>query len=63
MIYVKIASANDDNRPDREDIKSEDNWTIVAQGVTYQQVLTCLVEAANDEEFSIENSWLRITSD
>jgi len=63
MLYIKIASADVENRPDREDVKSIDNWEGIAAGRTYKELLSNLLENANDEEFTIIKSWLMLTGE
>lgn len=60
MIRILLASAAIENRPDREDIKDITNWTLIASGRNYEEALENLVEAANNEDFSVENNWLMI---
>jgi len=35
------------------------NWESIATGETLEELIECLLEAANDEYFNISNSWLR----
>jgi len=60
--YVEIASADDVDRPDPKmnNTQQQEDWDIIAVGTTPEEVLKDLVESANNENFSLENSWLRI---
>jgi hypothetical protein len=64
MTKIYIGSADNTKRPfsidDPLDEQSLDNWKLLASGDTAIEALTDLVELANDEQFSIENNWLRV---
>lgn len=59
--HIEIASANDEERDDQQ-FPSE-NWVSVASGRSYEEVLEYLLRAINDDDFSNDNSWLRLVKD
>ncbi len=66
MIRIEIACADNEDRPDRPNyggVNDESNWKLVLEAETPIQALTLFVEAANDEEITIENNWLRVKED
>ena len=61
MLYLQIANSDDTCRDDSPIDDTEDkHWTTLVEGCDAKAVLETLVEMANDEEFSLENNWLRI---
>ena len=58
---VEVASADDVDRDDKT--YPSDAWTPVASGNTYDEVLSFLIIALNDEEIPIDNNWLRLAVD
>lgn len=63
MIKIEIACADNEQRPNSpfdEGINSDSHWVLLASGETAFEALYELVELANDEQFSLENNWLRI---
>ena len=64
MLYIKLACADDEQRPDKTDeARNPDNWLVVAAAETYKGLIEDLVQSANDELFTISNSWLMLTSE
>ena len=55
---IEIASADNAERDD-ENLNST-RWESVASGRTLEELVNFLIRAANDEEFTIINSWLRL---
>ena len=59
MLYLRAASADDENRPD-DGIKDLSNYKTVTSGKTYKELLKNIIEAANNDDFTLE-SWLIVT--
>ena len=58
---IEIASCDsEEQRPGRGD-KNPKNWEAIASGNTAQEALIELIEQANNENFTIANSWLGLT--
>lgn len=64
MVNIYIGSCENTQRPfsmdDPNDEQSLDNWELLVSEKDAEMALSELVEKANNEEFSLENSWLRI---
>lgn len=55
---IQVASANNVYRHDNT--LNSPNWETIAIGNTPRECLEVLLRSANDEEFDIANSWLRL---
>ena len=63
MLYLRMASASIENRPDREEINDIDNFVGVVCGRNWQELAENMVEAMNDEAIITINNWAMITGE
>lgn len=61
---IYIGDANETKRPfstdDPNDNQSYDNWRIIVDEKTPEQALSELMEILNNDDYSLDNSWLRM---
>lgn len=61
---IYIGDVNETKRPfsmdDPNDKQSYDNWRIIVDEKTPEQALSELMEILNNDDYSLDNNWLRM---